>query len=73
VTFTELAPGAAKYRCSGINAIHQCERDPNTWDRYAQHRNRDPVVRQQAIALMSNGIRAGQAAAYLNSQHGICI
>ena len=69
MTFTELTPAAAEYRCSGINAIHQCERDPNTWDRYSKYRNKDPTVREQGAALMANGIRAGQAAAFLNSQH----
>jgi len=70
VTFTELDHAAAKYRCSGINAVHQFERDPNTWDRYSRYRNKDPDVRHQAGALMANGITAGQAAAFLNSQHG---
>ena len=69
MTFTELTPGAAEYRCSGINAIHQCERDPNTWDRYSQYRNKDPIVQEQATGLMATGIRAGQAAAFLNTQH----
>ena len=73
MTFTRLTPTAAKYRCSGIHAIHQCERDPNTWDRYSQYRNKDPAVRQQAAALMANGIRARQAVTFLNSQHGTCI
>ena len=70
MTFTELTPTAANYRCNGINAVHQCERDPNTWDRYSQYRNKNLVVREQAVALMANGIRAGQAAAFLDSQHG---
>ena len=69
MTFTELTPAAAEYHCSGINAIHQCERDPNTWDRYSKYRNKDPTVREQGAVLMANGIRAGQAAAFLNSQH----
>ena len=67
--FIEFTHDVAEYRCSGINVIHQCERDLSTWDRYSQYRNKHPVVREQVVALMANGIRAGQAAAFLNSQH----
>ena len=44
-------------------------KDPNTWDHYPRYRNQDPIVRNDAIALMENGIRSGQAAAFLNSQY----
>jgi len=49
--------------------MHLCDRDPNTWDRYSQHRNRDETVREQAVNLMASGVKAGQAAAFLNIQH----
>src|SRR5947199_910169 len=67
VVFTEFNN---MYRCSGINALHKCERDPNTWDRYSCYRNQDPTVRQCAVDLMANGIRSGQAASFLNTQYG---
>jgi hypothetical protein len=35
VEFTRMHSSDDQYRCSGINVDHQCERDPNTWDRYA--------------------------------------
>ena len=59
----------SQYRCSGINVDHQCERDPNTWDRYAQHRTKNSIIQQQGVAMLSTGIRSGQAAAYLNLQY----
>ena len=68
MAFTEVNSGGAKYRCSGIHAIHTCETDPHTWDRYSQYRTQDATIRKQAADLMATGIRAGQVAAYLNSQ-----
>ena len=50
--------------------MHTCERDPNTWDRYFQYRNQDPIVCDNAAALIKNGVRSGQAASFLNSQYG---
>ena len=58
-----------KYRCSSINSQHQCTQDPVTWDRYAQYRTKDAVVQQQGVDLLNNGVKAGQAAAFLNSQY----
>jgi len=69
VAFTEL-DSVSKYRCSGIHALHTCEQDPNTWDRYSRYRNKDPAVRNDAAELMKNGIRSGQAASFLNSRYG---
>ncbi len=67
IAFIEIEP--SKYRCNGIGALHTCERDPNTWDRYARYRNQDPNVRETAIALMDNGVRSGHAASFLNSKY----
>lgn len=68
VAFTET-DSIAQYRCSGNNTQHKCERDPDTWDRYAQYRTRDPVIQQHGVPLLMSGIGAGQAAAFLNSQN----
>lgn len=68
VSFTQIDSSASQYRCSGINTDHICAQDSNTWDRYPQHRTRDPIIQREGIAMLSTGIRAGQAAAYLNLQ-----
>jgi Zinc finger SWIM domain-containing protein 1/3, RNaseH-like domain len=65
VAFTQFLL-AGRYRCSGINAIHTCHRDPLTWDRYSQYRNQNPQLRQEAISLMESGSKAGVAALHLN-------
>ena len=70
IAFTELKATPNVYRCSGINVIHTCKRDPLTWDRYARYRNKDHNIRTQAMALIRNGIKSGQAASYLNDQFG---
>jgi hypothetical protein len=57
-----------QYRCSGINADHLCEPDPKTWDRYPQHRTKNPIIQQHGVLMLSTGIRPGQAAACLNLQ-----
>jgi len=69
MAFMQMDSSGSRYRCSGINAEHQCVQDANTWNRYPQYRTRNPVIHQEGVALLSTGIRAGQAAAYLNSQH----
>lgn len=71
VAFVGIEPG--KYRCNGINAIHICERDSYTWDRYSRYRNQNPIVRDDTIALMSSGIRSGQAASFLDERYGVRI
>lgn len=68
LAFTEITPGSGTYRCSGIGALHQCERDPNTWERYAQHRNKDPRIDDITSRLMRNGIKGGQAANLINDE-----
>ena len=53
-----------------MSALHKCEQDPNTWDRYSQYQNQDPTLRQSAVHLMTSGIKLGQAASFLNTQYG---
>ena len=71
VAFTVLHDNQFKYRCSGIHAEHTCDRDPATWDRIARYRNQqDPHIHSDAVLLMENGLRSGQAASFLNAKHG---
>lgn len=69
VAFTKSSSESGQYRCSGINPQHQCTPDPMTWDRYAQHRTKDPIIRHQGIAMLDHGITAGPTASFLNSQY----
>ena len=70
ISFTKLDENSMKYRCTGINSIHTCVKDPHTIDRYSRYRNQDPDVHRQAVTLMNSGIRAGQAAAFLHNEYG---
>jgi hypothetical protein len=57
------------YRCSGINAIHKCETDPLTWDRYSRYRNEDPIVRDLGSGMLESGIKSGNTASFLNKKY----
>jgi len=69
VAFTRDPLFHQQYRCSNISPEHQCVQDPITWDRFSQYRTKDPVVQQQGVSLLNHGIKAGQAAAFLNSHY----
>ena len=69
ISFTKLDNNPMKYRCSGINNVHTCVRDPHTIYRYFRYRNQNPDVRRQAMTLMNSGIRAEQAAAFLHNEY----
>ena len=76
VSFSKLkldGPDAMEYRCSGINALHKCQQDHLTFDRYPRYRNRDPKVRQLAAGMLDSGIRAGNIANYINKDHNVRI
>src|SRR5437667_7998826 len=62
-----------KYRCSGINSVHMCQRDNLTFDRYSRYRNMDSKVRELAAGMFDSGIRAGNIANYINKKHDIRI
>jgi hypothetical protein len=69
ISFTSLESNPNKYRCSGIHALHKCDIDPNTWDRYARYRTDNSLLQSNAVMLMSNGLRSGQATSVLNTQY----
>lgn len=73
LAFTEITPQSGTYRCSGIGAVHGCERDPNTLERYAQHRNKDPRIPDVASRLMRNQVVGGQAANIINDELKTCV
>jgi len=62
-----------EYRCSGINALHKCQRDHLTVDRYSRYRNKDPKVQQLAAGMLGSGIRAGNIANYINKEYQVPI
>ena len=71
IAFTVIKDHPGWYRCSGINVEHSCTPDIYTVDRYYQYRMRDPVIQEDAIIMMQNGIRAGQVASTLQDKHKI--
>jgi hypothetical protein len=69
VSFVACDASESRYRCNGINSIHICARDPNTWDRYSRYRNQDPLVREIGDDMLRHGNRPANISSYINDKH----